>query len=70
MAAFATLSSKFQISIPKEVRDEQQWEAGQEFAFIPKGKGVLLMPVPELKQLTGTAKGVDTSDYRDREDRY
>jgi len=70
MAAFATLSSKFQISIPKEVRDEQQWEAGQEFAFIPKGKGVLLMPVPELKQLTGTTKGVDTSDYRDREDRY
>jgi AbrB family looped-hinge helix DNA binding protein len=70
MAAFATLSSKFQISIPKEVRDEQQWEAGQEFAFIPKGKGVLLMPVPELKQLTGMAKGVDTSDCRDREDRY
>jgi AbrB family looped-hinge helix DNA binding protein len=70
MAAFATLSSKFQISIPKEVRDEQQWEAGQEFAFIPKGKGVLLMPVPELKQLTGMAKGVDTSDSRDREDRY
>jgi bifunctional DNA-binding transcriptional regulator/antitoxin component of YhaV-PrlF toxin-antitoxin module len=70
MAAFATLSSKFQISIPKEVRDEQQWEADQEFAFIPKGKGVLLMPVPELKQLTGTAKGADTSDYRDREDRY
>lgn len=39
MAAIATLSSKFQISIPKAVREEQQWKAGQEFVFIPKGKG-------------------------------
>lgn len=45
MAATATLSSKFQISIPKAVREEQQWEAGQEFVFIPKGKGVLVLPV-------------------------
>jgi AbrB family looped-hinge helix DNA binding protein len=70
MAATATLSSKFQISIPKAVRVEQQWEAGQEFVFIPKGKGVLVMPVPELKQLAGIAKGANTGGYRDRKDRY
>lgn len=29
MAAIATLSQKFQISIPKAVRDEQRWQAGQ-----------------------------------------
>ena len=45
--ATATLSTKFQISIPKEVREQQHWSAGQEFVFIPKGKGVLLMPVPD-----------------------
>jgi AbrB family looped-hinge helix DNA binding protein len=49
----ATLSSKFQISIPKAVRDELHWEAGQAFVFIPKDKGVLVMPVPELKALAG-----------------
>ena len=38
--------------------------------FILKGKGVLLMPVPELEQLVGIAKGARTDDYRDREDRY
>ena len=48
MTATATLSSKFQISIPKAVRDEVHWKAGQEFVFIPKGKGVLVMPVPDL----------------------
>lgn len=70
MSTTATLSSKFQISIPKSVRDEQQWQAGQEFIFIPKGKGVLLMPVPELEQLAGLAKGAHTNGYRDRQDRF
>jgi len=70
MASVATLSAKFQISIPKAVREEQQWQAGQEFVFVPKGKGVLLMPVPDLKQLAGIAKGARAVDYRDRADRY
>ncbi len=70
MAATATLSSKFQISIPKAVREELRWEAGQEFVFIPRGKGVLVMPVPELRQLAGIARGARKGDYRDRKDRY
>lgn len=70
MAATATLSRKFQISIPKAVREEQQWQAGQEFVFIPKGKGVLVRPVPEQHQLAGIARGADKEGYRDRADRY
>lgn len=70
MSPTATLSSKYQISVPKAIRDDLHWEAGQEFVFIPKGKGVLLMPVPELKQLAGIARGAKTGDYRDRQDRY
>ena len=70
MTATATLSTKFQISIPKAVREKQHWQAGQEFVFIPKGQGVLIMPVPELKQLAGIAKGANKDGYRDREDRY
>lgn len=68
--ATATLSSKYQISIPQSVREEQHWQSGQEFVFIPKGKGVLIMPVPELSELAGIAKGADIENYRDREDRY
>jgi AbrB family looped-hinge helix DNA binding protein len=70
MTATATLSSKFQISIPKAVREQQHWEAGQEFVFIPKGRGVLVIPVPETAQLIGIAKGARTDDFRDRQDRY
>lgn len=69
MPTTATLSSKFQISIPKSVREEQNWQAGQEFVFIPKGKGVLVAPVPELRELAGMAKGARTNGYRDRKDR-
>jgi len=70
MTATATLSSKFQISVPKAVRAEKQWRAGQEFVFIPKGQGVLMMPVPELAQLAGMARGAHKEGYRDRKDRY
>ncbi len=70
MSPTATLSSKFQISIPKAVREEQDWHAGQEFVFIPKGKGVLVMPVPKLGDLAGIAKGARKHAWRDRSDRY
>ena len=69
MSDTATLSSKFQISIPKAVRAAQNWEAGLIFAFIPKGTGVLLVPVPKREALAGIAMGASVSDYRDRSDR-
>lgn len=70
MSATAMLSSKFQISVPKAIRDDLHWCAGQEFVFIPKGKGVLLMPVPDLKQLAGLARGANPEGHRDRNDRF
>lgn len=66
-----TLSSKFQISIPKEVRERQGWKPGQKLAFIPRGGGGYeLVPVPKLEELRGIAKGADPTNYRDRYDRY
>ncbi|MGH8283811.1 MAG: AbrB/MazE/SpoVT family DNA-binding domain-containing protein [Gammaproteobacteria bacterium] len=70
MTATATLSSKFQISIPKAIREQRHWKAGQEFVFLPKGNGVLVMPVPEWKRLAGIAKGAKADEYRDRADRF
>jgi len=69
MSETATLSTKFQISIPKAIRSAQAWEAGLTFAFIPKGTGVLLVPVPKRDALKGLARGANAADYRDREDR-
>jgi len=69
MAETATLSSKFQIAIPKAIRAAQRWEPGQAFACIPKGPGVLLMPVPKRESLKGLARATSATDYRDRSDR-
>lgn len=65
-----TLSSKFQISIPKAVRESQNWKAGQELAFLPRDGGVMLVPVPELDDLLGSLPDANPDDYRDRNERY
>ena len=65
----AKLSSKFQISIPKAVRTARHWLAGQELAFIPKGEGVLLVPIPKPEDLAGLVRGAKPEGYRDRKDR-
>ena len=69
MAETATLSAKFQICIPKAIRSARHWEPGLKLAFIPKGTGVLLVPVPERETLKGLARGASRTDYRDRSDR-
>jgi len=69
MVETATLSAKFQISIPKAIRIAQHWEAGMTFALIPKGTGVLLVPVPKRETLKDLARGASAVNYRDRSNR-
>jgi bifunctional DNA-binding transcriptional regulator/antitoxin component of YhaV-PrlF toxin-antitoxin module len=69
VADTATLSSKHRISIPKAVRESRRREAGQRFVFLPKGDGVLPMPVPRPEDLRGIAPRARRSGYRDRDDR-
>ncbi len=64
-----TLSSKFQVSIPKAIREDMHLRAGQRFAVISKGDIIALVPIPELAEMRGIAKGADTGNYRDRTDR-
>jgi AbrB family looped-hinge helix DNA binding protein len=65
----ATLSSKYQISVPKDVRDALGLVPGQKLAFIHTGCGVRLVPQPAVAELIGIARGADTQGYRDRDDR-
>ena len=44
--------------------------SGQQFVFIPKGKGILIMPVPSFEQLKGIAAGADPTNFRDRNERF
>jgi len=68
--ASATLSSKYQIAIPKAIRAELDLQAGQQFAVIPKGSAIELVPLRSLTSARGLLRGADTTDYRDRRDRH
>lgn len=67
--ASVTLSSKFQLSIPKAIREEMHLQAGQKFAVIPKGDTIVLAPIRQLDEVRGLLEGADPSNYRDRSDR-
>jgi AbrB family looped-hinge helix DNA binding protein len=64
----AKLSSKFQLSIPKSIRDDMRLHAGQKFIVVARGSIIELIPV----KTTEDAKGMlpltqyDSADYRDR----
>ncbi len=65
------VSPKFQIVIPKAIREEMKLEPGQElFMYLYEGKlhVDIIRPITELR---GIAKGIDwKKDYRDRNDRF
>ncbi len=65
----ATLSSKFQISIPKDVRETLNLRPGQKLAFLCIGKSVKLVPQPRIEDLFGIGKGANPDGYRDRSTR-
>jgi AbrB family looped-hinge helix DNA binding protein len=65
----ATLSSKFQVSIPKAIRERMGLTAGQQFVFIPKGDTLMLVPRRDLSSLRGSLRGADNGGIRDRQDR-
>ncbi len=68
--ASATLSSKYQLSIPKAVREELELQAGQKFSVIAKGGVIELVPLRTLESARGMLKGANPDNYRDRSDRY
>ncbi len=62
----ATISSKFQIIIPKQIRKRFNLQPGQKLVFIPYEHSIRVIVVPPIEQGFGFLKGIDTSV--DRED--
>lgn len=64
-----TLSSKYQIVLPKAIREELSLEAGQRFRVIAKNGVIELVPVRDLDEVRGSLRGASPEHYRDRRDR-
>ena len=64
-----TVSSKFQLSLPKALREAMKIQPGQQFELIPMGSIIQLVPKTSIKELRGVARGANPAQYRDRTDR-
>jgi AbrB family looped-hinge helix DNA binding protein len=67
--ATATISPKFQIVIPKEVREKLHLAPSQRLQVVEKGGVITLVPEVPLKSLRGALKGMPVSDLREKKDR-
>lgn len=64
-----TVSSKFQVVIPQEVRKLLQVKPGQKMHILAYDNQLILIPVRPIKQSRGSLKGINTDIPRDEEDR-
>lgn len=64
------VSSKYQVVIPKDVRERANIRVGQEFQVITKGGSVTLVPDRPISSMRGFVRGIRTTGFREKKDRY
>ncbi|MBS1551986.1 MAG: AbrB/MazE/SpoVT family DNA-binding domain-containing protein [Bacteroidetes bacterium] len=60
-----TVSPKFQIVIPKIVREKLKIKPGQKLQVLQFGNKIEFIPVRDVKELRGFLKGIDTNIERE-----
>ena len=63
------ISPKYQIAIPKSIRESMHLYAGEKVFMLPYDGRVELIPERSLKDMQGILAGMDTKIKRDEEDR-
>jgi AbrB family looped-hinge helix DNA binding protein len=64
-----TISPKFQVVIPQDVRARLKLRPGQKVVIVEKNGVVHLIPVKPIKEMRGFAPGTTTKDLREEADR-
>jgi AbrB family looped-hinge helix DNA binding protein len=70
VVATVKVSSKYQIVIPRDVREKIELKPGQDVVIIEKDGVIHVIPLKPMKEMRGFAKGIDTTNLRDEEDRF
>ncbi len=63
-----TISSRYQVVIPREVRKRFGLKPGQRVAFIPFNNKLHIIIVPDIEKARGILKGMNTEGYRESDD--
>ena len=63
-----TISSKFQLVIPRKIREQFNLKPGQKVVFLPFKKTLRMVIVPSIEDAYGMLKGLETDNLREEED--
>jgi AbrB family looped-hinge helix DNA binding protein len=63
-----TISSKFQLVIPRKIREQFNLKPGQKVVFLPYKKTLRMVIVPSIEDAYGMLKGMDSENLREEED--
>jgi AbrB family looped-hinge helix DNA binding protein len=66
----ATISSKFQVVIPKPVREHLNLRPNQKVTIVEKDGMLIMIPQQPLQALRGIAAGASIAAYREKKDRF
>ncbi len=67
--ATTTVSPKFQVVIPKDVREKLHLRSGQKMIVVTKGGVIYLIPEKPLESFKGFLKGMGAEGIREDIDR-
>ncbi|OGT73467.1 MAG: AbrB family transcriptional regulator [Gammaproteobacteria bacterium RIFCSPLOWO2_02_FULL_56_15] len=62
-----TVSPKFQVVIPKEIRDSMGIVSGQKIQIVTYQNRIELIPLRPMKKMRGFLKGINTDVARDND---
>ena len=62
-----TVSPKFQVVIPRDIREQLGLEPGQKVQALAYDNRIEFIPVRSLKSMRGFLKGIDTTARRERD---
>jgi len=62
-----TVSPKFQVVIPKEIREALGIFSGQKVQMLTYQNRIELIPLKSMREMKGFLKGIDTNVQRDKE---
>lgn len=62
-----TVSPKYQVVIPKEVRESMGIVSGQKIQMLTYQNRIELIPIQPMKKMKGFLKGIDSGVKRDKD---
>ncbi len=68
--AMATISSKYQLAIPAEIRQKAHISPHQKVVILEKGGIIHIIPQKPTKELKGFIGKIKIKDIREKVDRY